>query len=147
MTLEGLNLQVAYAECFVLAAACVVLLVDLFLKDSPRWITSALTFATLVGAAAITAFVAGVEGRQTALGDMFVADPMGDILKLFLYLTVGLALVYSRDMMTGPGFDLLLRHIEEGGRGAELWRTAARLMRFGEPARAWRLATALAARR
>ncbi|MEO7553715.1 MAG: glycosyltransferase [Alteraurantiacibacter sp.] len=57
------------------------------------------------------------------------------------------ALVYSRDAMTGPGFDLLLRHVDEGGRGADLWRTAARLMRFGEPARAWRLATALAARR
>ncbi len=103
MTLESLNLQVAYAECFVLAAACVVLLVDLFLKDSQRWITSALTFATLVGAAAITAFVAGVEGRQTALGDMFVADPMGDILKLFLYLTVGLALVYSREYLAERG--------------------------------------------
>lgn len=57
------------------------------------------------------------------------------------------ALVYSREMMTGPGFDLLLRHVEEGGRGADLWRTAARLMRFGEPARALRLATALAGRR
>jgi hypothetical protein len=56
------------------------------------------------------------------------------------------ALVYSRDMMTGPGFDLLLRHVEEGGRGADLWRTAARLMRFGEPARALRLAAALAGR-
>ena len=103
MTLESLNLQVAYAECFVLAAACVVLLVDLFLSDKQRWITATLTFATLVGAAAITAFVAGVEGRETALGDMFVADPMGDILKLFLYLTVGIALIYSRDYLAERG--------------------------------------------
>lgn len=57
------------------------------------------------------------------------------------------ALVFSREMMTGKGFDLLLQHVEDGGRGADLWRTAARLMRFGEPARAWQLATALAARR
>src|SRR5688572_22578726 len=103
MTLESLNLQVAYAECFVLAAACVVLLVDLFLKDKQRWITATLTFATLVGAAAITAFVAGVEGRETALADMFVADPMGDVLKLFLYLTVGVALIYSREYLAERG--------------------------------------------
>lgn len=54
------------------------------------------------------------------------------------------ALVYSREAMTGPGYDLLLQHVSEGGRGSDLWRTAARLLRFGEPARALRLAAALA---
>lgn len=54
------------------------------------------------------------------------------------------ALVYSREAMTGPGYDLLLQHVSEGGRGPDLWRTAARLLRFGEPARALRLAAALA---
>lgn len=54
------------------------------------------------------------------------------------------ALVYSREAMTGPGFDLLLQHVDEGGRGADLWRTALRLVRFGEPGRAARLAAALA---
>lgn len=54
------------------------------------------------------------------------------------------ALVYSREAMTGAGYDLLLQHVGEGGSGPDLWRTAARLLRFGEPARALRLAAALA---
>jgi len=103
MTLDSLNLQVAYAEIFVLAAACVVLLVDLFLSDRRRWITATLTFVTLAGAAAVTSYVAGVDTRVTALGDMFVADPMGDVLKLFLYLTVGLALLYAREYLAERG--------------------------------------------
>ncbi|MXO73457.1 glycosyltransferase family 2 protein [Alteraurantiacibacter buctensis] len=56
------------------------------------------------------------------------------------------SLVYSREAMTGAGYDLLLQHVEEGGTGRDLWRTAARLLRFGEPARALRLAAALASR-
>jgi len=103
MTLADLNIQVAYAECFVLAAACVVLLVDLWLTDKNRWVTPMLSFLTLVGAAAITTYVSGVTGRETAFGEMFVADPMGDVLKLFLYLTVGIVLVYSRDYLAERG--------------------------------------------
>jgi len=103
MTLSSLNLQVAYAEIFVLTAVCVVLLVDLFLSDRLRWITATLTFVTLAGAAAVTTYVAGVDVRVTALADMFVADPMGDVLKLFLYLTVGLALLYAREYLAERG--------------------------------------------
>lgn len=103
MTLETLNIQASYAECFVLAATCVVLLVDLAVSDKRRWITVLLTFLTLAGAAAITAFVSGVDGRVTAFGDMYVADPMGDVLKLVLYLIVGLALVYARDYLAERG--------------------------------------------
>lgn len=57
---------------------------------------------------------------------------------------VARALLYSRPALTGAAFDLLLRHIAEGGRGADLWRTIPRLVSFGEPDRALRLAVALA---
>jgi NADH-quinone oxidoreductase subunit N len=39
----------------------------------------------------------------TALGEMFVADPMGDILKLLTYLIVGVALLYSRQYLAERG--------------------------------------------
>jgi hypothetical protein len=45
--------------------------------------------------------------------------------------------------MAGTGFDMLMQHIAEGGRGADLWRTVLRLLRFGEPRRAARLALKL----
>lgn len=53
-------------------------------------------------------------------------------------------LLYSRAAMRSEGFDLLLHHVSDGGRGPDLWRTVPRLLRFGEPARAMRLAAALA---
>src|SRR5262245_25533078 len=97
------NFVPVYAELFVLAATCVILLVDVLLKDEKRWITSTLTFTTLAIAAAITAYVSGVDSRVTALGDMFVADPTGDILKLLTYLIVGVSLLYSRQYLTERG--------------------------------------------
>ncbi|MDE2412770.1 MAG: glycosyltransferase [Sphingomonadales bacterium] len=57
---------------------------------------------------------------------------------------VARSLVYSPFALRGEGFDLLLRHVEDGGRGRDLWFTVPRLMRFGEPRRAARLAAALA---
>lgn len=99
MDLQSLNLAPAYAEMFVLGAACVILLVDLFLRDEQRWVTATLTFAALAGAAAITTYFSAVESRVTTLGEMFVADPMGDVLKLFTYLIVGVSLLYSREYL------------------------------------------------
>lgn len=57
---------------------------------------------------------------------------------------VARSLIYSRKEMRGGAFDMLIQHIAEGGRGVDLWRTVARLARFGEPRRALRLAVALA---
>jgi hypothetical protein len=53
-------------------------------------------------------------------------------------------LLYSRAGLCGEGFDIVRRHIREGGERAGMWRTVARLVRFGEPARAAMLALTLA---
>lgn len=57
---------------------------------------------------------------------------------------IAASLLHSRSALTGEGFDILLHHVQDGGGGPQLWRTAARLVRFGEPMRAARLAAALA---
>jgi NADH-quinone oxidoreductase subunit N len=103
MDLQALNLTPVYAEMFVLAAACVILLVDLFLREGQRWVTATLTFLALAGAAAITTYVSGVDSRVITLGNMFVADPMGDVLKLFTYLIVGVSLLYSGEYLARRG--------------------------------------------
>lgn len=56
-------------------------------------------------------------------------------------------LLYSADAMGGDAFALLLAHVAEGGGGRDLWKTVPRLVRFGQPARAMKLAMALATRR
>jgi hypothetical protein len=45
--------------------------------------------------------------------------------------------------MAGTGFDLVVRHIRDGGRGPDFWRTVPRLLRFGEPLKAIQLAAVL----
>lgn len=53
-------------------------------------------------------------------------------------------LLYSQAGLRDQGFDLLCRHIREGGSRDGVWRTVARLVSFGEPLRALRLAATLA---
>ena len=53
-------------------------------------------------------------------------------------------LLYSRAALRDTGFDLITQHLREGGKRNGMWRTVARLMRFGEPIRAVRLAATLA---
>lgn len=57
---------------------------------------------------------------------------------------VALNLLYSASGLRDQGFDLIVAHVRGGGRRDGMWRTVARLVRFGEPARALRLAAALA---
>jgi NADH-quinone oxidoreductase subunit N len=93
--LANSGLQAAAAEIFMLCAVCVVLLIDVFLSDRRRWITYALSLLSLAGAAFVTVRY-GVDARTTAFDGLFIADPMGDVLKLFAYGTVAVAFLYSR---------------------------------------------------
>jgi hypothetical protein len=54
-------------------------------------------------------------------------------------------LLYSRHALRGEGLDLVLDHVRGGGTRQGLWRTVARLLKFGQPRQAARLALALTA--
>jgi NADH-quinone oxidoreductase subunit N len=94
--------QVASAEAFVLTALCVILVIDVFLTDRSRWLTYVLSLLTLAGAAYMTVRY-GVQERVTAFDGMYIADPMGDVLKLFSYGTVAVSLLYSREYLQRRG--------------------------------------------
>ena len=47
------DLAVAAPEIFLLAAACTVLMVDLFLTDDSRWVSYLLTLSSLGGCAVL----------------------------------------------------------------------------------------------
>jgi hypothetical protein len=53
-------------------------------------------------------------------------------------------IVYSDVALGGEGYDLLLDHVRSGGARQGMWRTAARLVKMGAPAKAVRLAATLA---
>jgi len=92
----------AGAEVLLLAAICVVLLVDLGLDDRRRWITYVLSIVSLAGAAWASSQVGGT-GRSVALFGHYVSDPMGTVLKLVNYAVVAVALLYSREYLAKRG--------------------------------------------
>jgi NADH-quinone oxidoreductase subunit N len=97
------NLIPVYAEIFLVIATSAILLIDMFLSESKRNITYVLSLLTLAGCAAFT-FVDFSAGTTVyTFNNMFVSDPMGNLLKMFTYLTVGITLVYSRQYSTDRG--------------------------------------------
>jgi GT2 family glycosyltransferase len=52
-------------------------------------------------------------------------------------------IAYSQTAMSGAGFDLLLEQVRTGDRPDKMWRTVARLVLFGLPFRALRMAWTL----
>jgi NADH-quinone oxidoreductase subunit N len=92
----------AYAEVFLLAMVCVILIVDLFVSSPARTLTYLLVQLALLGCSLIT-----VATHQTGVAHlfhgMFVDDLMSDVLKLFSYLAVSMMLVYSRNYMLTRG--------------------------------------------
>ena len=96
------SLQPVLPELFLLGAACLVLVVDLFLSPRTRMVGYGLSLMTLLGTIALVAWVAGPE-RQTLFAGSFVRDPVADVLKIAL-LSVGvLALAYGRGYLLGQG--------------------------------------------
>ena len=92
------NFLPALPEMFVLAMACFILIMDLFIKQQDRVITYLLSVATLVGAAILTISLSDGERHLTFNGS-FVSDPMGDVLKVFIYLVTAVVFLYSRDYL------------------------------------------------
>jgi NADH-quinone oxidoreductase subunit N len=90
------NLVPVYAEIFLLVAASAILLIDMFLKEDKRNVTYWLSLLTLVGCAVFSFADLNAGTTVYTFNNMFVSDPMSNLLKLFTYLAVGITLIYSR---------------------------------------------------
>lgn len=97
--MDGSNFLLAAPEIWVLAMACVILVIDLFLSEERRGIIHLLAILTLVFAAILTLRSDYLESGQravTAFSGGFVRDPMGDVLKLFSYVVLLFVFVYAK---------------------------------------------------
>ena len=88
------NLVPAYPEIFLLIMVCVALLAELLVGDKLPYISYLLSQIALFGCAFITFFTFSPEVVYTFSG-MFVDDALADILKMIVYITVSVFLVYS----------------------------------------------------
>mgnify|MGYP001815842805 FL=1 len=97
--MNSAQLLLAAPEIWVLAMAGTVAIVDLFLREERRSIIHLLAMLTVIFAAIITlrgGFL--LEGVPTAnaFSDHFIRDSMGDVLKVFSFLLMGMIFIYSK---------------------------------------------------
>ena len=97
------NLVPVYAEIFLLIGASAILLIDMFLSESKR----NLTYYMSLGVLAVCAYLSWLDYAAGTtvytFNNMFVSDPMSNLLKLFTYLAVAITLIYSRQYVTERG--------------------------------------------
>jgi NADH-quinone oxidoreductase subunit N len=97
------NFALALPEMLLGGAACVILIIDLFLTDSRRHVSYWLTQLVLLAAAGLTVAGFSDDAPQHAMGGMFVADQLASVLKVFSYVAVSLMLFYSRGYLAARG--------------------------------------------
>lgn len=102
MNFDVANLYPVLPEIFLASMACLILVIDLFLKDGQRGVTYGLAQLTLIGAMALTAWVAAPE-TQILFDGSYIRDSMSDLLKIFLFAITLLVFVYSRDYLGDRG--------------------------------------------
>ncbi|MHB9118007.1 MAG: NADH-quinone oxidoreductase subunit NuoN [Burkholderiales bacterium] len=97
MTFSVPNIALAAPEIFVLTMASLILLIDLFFRGN-RFLAYALSQITLLLTAwiSLSGFHGGIE---YTFSHMYVADAVADVLKLMLYASVSVGLVYGRDYL------------------------------------------------
>ena len=98
MTLDALNISIAWPEIFLLSMTCLLLVVDVFLKQSQRNASYFIAQFTLLGALALT-WANSVTERVEGFNGTFVVDPLADVLKIFICIVVALVFIYSRDYL------------------------------------------------
>ena len=102
MTLTAADFLPVWPEIVLLVMVCVILVADLFLRDERRTGVFVLALLTLGGCALVTLASARSE-VSFAFNGMFVDDPMSDLLKLMVYISVAAMLIYSRGYVASRG--------------------------------------------
>jgi NADH-quinone oxidoreductase subunit N len=98
MQFEMSSLIPVLPEVFLLTMACVVLVVDLFLKDEQRIVSYGLAQITLLLTAGLTIAVGGQE-TQIIFDGSVIRDPMSDLLKTTICLVSAGAFLYAKDYL------------------------------------------------
>jgi glycosyltransferase involved in cell wall biosynthesis len=127
----------------------------LLYRHSESQVSNRHAYTQKIGAAiAWEAHVERMEGRPDPTESLDALPAIEDLDRVFgragVYSNVrervALGCVYTPSALRGEGFELILAHLRDGGSSEGLWRTVVRLLTFGEPARALRLATVLLTR-
>jgi NADH-quinone oxidoreductase subunit N len=100
--MTGIDLTPALPEIVVLTAASVILIVDLFIPDSRRYVSYWLTQLALLVATCVTLTTLRLTGVK-GFHNMVVDDMLADFLRIACFISVSLMLFYSRRYLEERG--------------------------------------------
>jgi len=89
----------AYPEIVIVITTLVVLMADLWVPRERKIVLQWISFAGIALAAAISLALLVDGTRAHAFSNMFVADPLANLLKLGVYLSVATTFIYARRYM------------------------------------------------
>jgi NADH-quinone oxidoreductase subunit N len=98
MQFDATQLIPVLPEISLLSLACLVLVVDLFLRAEQRIISYGLTQVGLLLSIALTLLVSSSE-TQVLFDGSYIRDPMSDVLKVGILLISFLAFLYAKDYL------------------------------------------------
>lgn len=93
----------AFPEMYLAAAACALLMVEVFAGVTRRGVTAVTCLVLLAAGALLTARYGLVPQRTVMFDGLYVADDLAVLLKLVGFITVGVALLYSGDYLHQRG--------------------------------------------
>ena len=102
-TMTWHSIAPAVGEIYLVAAICVILMVDVFAGEKHRGLTSTLTLIALVLGAALQIKFGHVTTHGVLFDGTYVTDELGFVLKLAGYLIVAFVLLYSRSYLEDRG--------------------------------------------
>ncbi|MBV2095662.1 MAG: NADH-quinone oxidoreductase subunit NuoN [Candidatus Thiodiazotropha sp. (ex Codakia orbicularis)] len=89
-------------EITLLTLACLVLVVDLFIRESQRIVSYGITQVGLILTAAVTLAVSQPDA-QVLFDGSYIRDPMSDLLKLGILVVSFLSFLYAKDYLRDRG--------------------------------------------
>jgi len=98
MQFDSSQLIPVLPEIYILSLACLVLVIDLFLKDSQRIVSYGITQVGLIIGIAVTVAVSAPQA-QILFDGSYIRDPMSDVLKVGILLVSFLAFLYAKDYL------------------------------------------------
>jgi NADH-quinone oxidoreductase subunit N len=111
--MDKINFAVALPEIALLVAACLVLMAEVYVRDTGRMAIDRLALGALLFPVIATVAQWGT-GTHYGYNDMYVADQFAHLLKMSCYIAVAVTIVYARrygadrDMHKGEFYSLCL---------------------------------------
>lgn len=90
------NIHLALPEMIVLATACLALLADLFFRHKYKSVAFYIACSGVVLAACVSYLYIG-SFKVIILNGLFISDDVAHLMKFFVYITVLLSFIYSRE--------------------------------------------------